>query len=292
MTMIFGCGLTYQNDCFKHNAKQFGSQVVPSEEQMMTEPFRIDLSKMPRPTKRLTPQRYSAIVFLHEVEEQRLLWRSVESSFYDSEHLTCLNCDTALDEHHKSVLWCSELCNQEAQLVRYVRRCCNDGRIYRKDVQEDGIGVRLLMLHAGGYSYKRRKVPLELRLFILERDNYTCRECGQVATEIDHITGDSADPSNLQALCKSCNISKMEQNVIVITPESHPDQWQQLMDQRHKLVARVASESPLRICDDETNWSTRWQKVRSQRNKLIRTTVTRENDNAEKNKVKDTRRGV
>jgi 5-methylcytosine-specific restriction endonuclease McrA len=57
----------------------------------------------------------------------------------------------------------------------------------------------------------------ELRIKILERDNYTCQICGQEggsSMHIDHIEPISRnwerrlDPSNLQVLCPSCNIAK------------------------------------------------------------------------------------
>lgn len=53
-----------------------------------------------------------------------------------------------------------------------------------------------------------------LRLEILARDGYRCRSCGKAGRlEVDHIVpisrrGDPWDPSNLQALCRSCHLEK------------------------------------------------------------------------------------
>ena len=57
-------------------------------------------------------------------------------------------------------------------------------------------------------SYHWRK----LRMTILERDKFTCQNCGVITTvlEVDHIipNSDNNDPSNLQALCRPCHEAK------------------------------------------------------------------------------------
>ena len=62
----------------------------------------------------------------------------------------------------------------------------------------------------------RIKIPLSVRKYVLQRNNYQCQSCGKKNTEaklnIDHIvplaTGGSNDISNLQVLCSQCNQSK------------------------------------------------------------------------------------
>lgn len=49
-----------------------------------------------------------------------------------------------------------------------------------------------------------------LRLAILARDKWTCRECGKRADRVDHRVpwrqgGDWFAESNLEAVCRSCN---------------------------------------------------------------------------------------
>lgn len=52
------------------------------------------------------------------------------------------------------------------------------------------------------------------RKAVLERDGHTCRECGQPATEADHIIPRAVAPQrahdidNGQALCPSCHAKK------------------------------------------------------------------------------------
>ena len=50
------------------------------------------------------------------------------------------------------------------------------------------------------------------RAQVLARDGYTCQECGQPATHADHTTsrmmGGTDDPTNLRALCATCNLKK------------------------------------------------------------------------------------
>jgi len=50
----------------------------------------------------------------------------------------------------------------------------------------------------------------KLRAQILARDRHRCRICGQTATHVDHVrsivSGGTDHPSNLRALCATCNL--------------------------------------------------------------------------------------
>lgn len=173
----------------------------------------------------------------------------------------CLGCDTMLkQEKIIRSLFCSELCQQEAQLVRYMRRAVTDSRIKDWDVQI-AIGTRLLMLAGGGYPVRSRKLTKIQKEFILVRDKHLCRLCKKPATEIDHIKGNSSDPSNLQAVCGSCNRKKAMANAITVTPESNPELYLQIENQRTTLALRIVSEVPSRLCDDEKNWNVVWRSI-------------------------------
>ncbi len=63
---------------------------------------------------------------------------------------------------------------------------------------------------------RSRHIPARLRYLVLKRDHHRCRCCGLTAKEtelqIDHIIpfswGGSNDISNLQTLCRACNLGK------------------------------------------------------------------------------------
>lgn len=64
----------------------------------------------------------------------------------------------------------------------------------------------------------------EVRLRVLERDNYTCRKCGKPNLqngdqEVDHIIpvslgGDNFDLKNLQTLCHECHVDKTHEDIL------------------------------------------------------------------------------
>jgi hypothetical protein len=64
---------------------------------------------------------------------------------------------------------------------------------------------------------RRRAISKRLRFEVLHRADYTCQACGAKAADgaelhIDHIhpvsKGGTNDPTNLQALCRDCNLGK------------------------------------------------------------------------------------
>jgi 5-methylcytosine-specific restriction endonuclease McrA len=63
-------------------------------------------------------------------------------------------------------------------------------------------------LQGNGSTSKWRKI----RQRILQRDGYTCQQCGMDGNSVDHIVprqaGGGDEDWNLQTLCQSCNSSK------------------------------------------------------------------------------------
>jgi 5-methylcytosine-specific restriction endonuclease McrA len=62
-------------------------------------------------------------------------------------------------------------------------------------------------------STVREPIPVELRFFVFERDNYRCVQCESTEDlTIDHIypriRGGADTEDNLQTLCRSCNCRK------------------------------------------------------------------------------------
>jgi hypothetical protein len=161
----------------------------------------------------------------------------------------CLNCDLTSG----GPIFCSELCSQEASLIRYVRRRLADGSVVQPDIQE-AIGIKLLMLTGGGYPDKARELSKAARLAILKRDRHTCQLCGGRASEVDHMSGSSPDPLNLRALCRSCNQVRAFDTARRITAKSDPEAFVRIKEQRTRLAQRVGARPPLRLCDDEGMW--------------------------------------
>jgi hypothetical protein len=101
---------------------------------------------------------------------------------------------------------------------------------------------------AGGYDKAARALPNRLRDLIIARDHGMCRTCRQPGTEIDHISGSSNDPANLQLLCDACHNKKTIAGYRAVTPgspEGMKADW---------LRTRIASELPIQVCDRETEW--------------------------------------
>ncbi|MCP6761335.1 MAG: HNH endonuclease [Fischerella sp. CENA71] len=67
----------------------------------------------------------------------------------------------------------------------------------------------------------RIRIPVEVRKYVYQRDNYQCKNCGQTHHDtqlsIDHIIplarSGTNDISNLQTLCLTCNQQKKDKIV-------------------------------------------------------------------------------
>src|SRR5258708_12111341 len=95
-----------------------------------------------------------------------------------SVEFSCFNCDGLIKITREPKLFCSELCQQEASLVRRVRRYTKDGRINQPDVQKE-LGIRISHIHRGGYKERERHIPAPIRRKIYERDKEICQKCGR-----------------------------------------------------------------------------------------------------------------
>src|SRR5690349_16970443 len=120
----------------------------------------------------------------------------------------CANCDTPVVDAR---LFCGALCRDEAKYVRYYRARLADGSIVDEDIRE-ALQVRLAHILSGGYDARLRKLPLDVRRAVFERDAFRCRSCGVQGTEVDHIRGSSSELSNLQLLCSDCHREKTMRN--------------------------------------------------------------------------------
>lgn len=80
-----------------------------------------------------------------------------------------------------------------------------------------------------------------LRMAVLERDGFRCRECGAPGRlEVDHVKPvrthpDLAyDPANLQALCPSCHTRKTRIECGHPEPDERRQAWRSLVDDLHR----------------------------------------------------------
>ena len=181
-----------------------------------------------------------------------------------SSNLRCVDCG---ELSSKSSPYCSPYCSQMAGTVRYCRKALEEGRDSDDEFLE-GAGMRIIQQAKGGYPAERI-LPKRLRSQILARDGGTCQQCGEPADQVDHIEGDSADPSNLRALCKRCNWMR------AITPSASTDEDREMfaaafLEVMSALVMRVAAVEPLNACDDWHGWRKLESSTRSLRTEALR----------------------
>lgn len=123
---------------------------------------------------------------------------------------------------------------------------------------------------AGGYNADARRIPLDVRVLVIERDR-VCVKCGGPGEEIDHIDGDSSNPVNLQLLCKSCHHTKTAEHMV---PASQ-DQSDRIFA---LLVERVIPDDPAQLCDDEVGWVAAERQLRSERLSRLRPAPVKRKD--------------
>jgi 5-methylcytosine-specific restriction endonuclease McrA len=191
----------------------------------------------------------------------------------DGESFNCLNCDCEIKYPTKPVLYCSECCKQEAELIRYARACSEDGRIEYEDVQQ-AIQIKLAHVLAGGYDLKRRTLPKPLRDKVIERDHGECVICGENGEEIDHINGPDNCLENLQLLCSDCHRDKTLESIEAADPN---DPKYAAMAKRHiAILERIDSPTPKRLCDQD-DWSKKWRDYISERRIILNSKTTPSN---------------
>jgi 5-methylcytosine-specific restriction endonuclease McrA len=181
-------------------------------------------------------------------------------------NLKCLHCDAAMPLHLHSKFYCSIACEQEAELIRYVRRCTTDGRIEQSDVQL-AIQIRLAHIMAGGYDKNARRISTFDRMEVYERAKGKCAGCGKPGHEIDHIEGPSCDLSNLQLLCDACHNAKTQLNIHPVSPES--PEYKHIEAKHQTFWEFVNAPSPTRSCHDEKNWSMLWRSIQRERQQIF-----------------------
>ncbi len=172
----------------------------------------------------------------------------------------CANCLERLPDEIDG-LFCSALCKQTCDTVRYWRRVVRDGRDERLDVREV-LGTRVAFLLAGGYGKSARRLSRDIRNQVWARDGAVCRQCGKPGEEVDHVNGDSPDPDNLQLLCKDCHHAKTNERMRPAT-----DEQKELI--AALVVTRVEPEVPALLADDEVRWKAEWSSLKKARRERL-----------------------
>ncbi len=180
--------------------------------------------------------------------------------------LECANCGEPVEI---ASAHCSLFCHDMAKHVRYFRARLSEGRLNDSDIKQ-AMGDKLLSLFKGGYPAKERALTPEQREAIFERDQRTCQLCGAQADQIDHIAGDSADPSNLRAVCGPCN-SRL---AAAITGDASPDklaEFREFVTEIYpEMATRTAVLQPLQCSDDHVGWRKLEAAVRGQRRRYFK----------------------
>ena len=174
---------------------------------------------------------------------------------------TCLNCDASLEG---SSLYCSDLCIQMAELIRYARRCRRDGRDQRADVRE-AIEIKIGLVLGGGYDERARRLAAGIRDQVKTRDRGLCVLCGQIGTVLDHKAGSSPDLANLQLLCVACHNAKTKSWFRPLDASTDIDVFLRAAE----LQDRMEAPSPLRLCDSD-RWGKVWQRIHAHRRSTMK----------------------
>lgn len=171
----------------------------------------------------------------------------------------CFNCDSELEAPK---LFCSEICTQEAALVRYVRRCRDDGRHRKPDIRE-AIQIRMAHILGGGYPERERQLSQSVRLQVFIRDDGVCQACGKPGNEVDHIRGSSGELENLQLLCRACHIKKTKASMVPLSADA--ENFSQHVAKVLVMIQRFEAKWPHRLCDDHQKWPTQWRLLLKER---------------------------
>lgn len=171
----------------------------------------------------------------------------------------CASCDAPCPGRGP---FCSSYCKAFAEFVRLCRRWLREpGRQADPDYPYV-LQVRLAFLHTAYlghgqvYDEAARYLTPEQKAAIRERDHGLCVQCGKPGAEIDHVSGSSDDPLNLQLLCIDCHHAKTRQAMTAITDRADRAA---LRTMHAELAERIDSPRPIRACDNEQTWGKAWR---------------------------------
>lgn len=158
----------------------------------------------------------------------------------------CLNCDRDI-EH--DALYCSRLCRETVEVVRFGRSVVATGHLVEPTVMA-ALEERLTTILYGSYPEHDRRLPTPLRREVLARDGGLCQSCGQAfASQVDRVAEAGPESERFRGLCDSCHRRHVEE----IAPPTPRDAA--AVD---AIRRRIHAPEPLRPCDDHLVWGRRW----------------------------------
>lgn len=166
----------------------------------------------------------------------------------------CAECGTRFPAlAARGLLYCQPKCREIGKYIRYHR-----GVIARygdlpltqlpADIREALLQKRPHLLGEGpGHDAVARRLSPARRAEVIARDRRRCVLCAAPGEEIDHIDGDSDNPSNLRLLCRACHHDVTAAHLQPATEASRA--------RAAELDARVHAEHPARPQDDAAAWA-------------------------------------
>jgi len=162
--------------------------------------------------------------------------------------LTCPNCGTPCSAPRTP--YCSEGCREMAGFVRQFRTGLIEGWIFEPEKQV-ALGQVLWHVLGGGRPLRTEIAPANAIKRAIAREDGRCQVCGAPATTVDHSGSGCNRPINLRAVCRACCEDRSFGDFQVTERETYQSTVEE-------ISARIASQQPLRICDDTTTWD--WRK--------------------------------
>ncbi|RYG22519.1 hypothetical protein EON82_16845 [bacterium] len=176
------------------------------------------------------------------------------STLIDIDARACPNCGESVDSARSP--YCGTECREIAGFVRNVRSGLREGTLQDPDRQL-ALGQILWRILGGGLPYRNSLITEKDLARLFRKYDGLCVECGAPATTVDHIESRHCNRTgNLRPKCDACAETKpFGAQAVLNRPET-----QTLLDD---LGPRIASEVPLRPCDDAETWD--WRAYVAQR---------------------------
>lgn len=184
------------------------------------------------------------------------------------QYLACLNCGNTVSAPRKPwSLYCSAYCQFFAEAVRYRRKVERDGRWLRSDIQE-AVAIQQALLFTGhtrsAADQSRRPLTKAERASVFGRRRNDCADCGEPATDIDHIdpyAGNGLD--NLQPLCQQCHRIKTLSSRAPLPSDDPAFPGREAAEKIYRR--RTKAKRPILPCDDDVNWTSSWLAIQRAR---------------------------